>query len=98
MVVLKVLILPIVTRTIAIAMGANLEEQAFVFEYSLLPAAASALVMCYQLGAPPSMMPMLGGAYAIGKALSILLLVIFAALLTVRSEGTLDILISHFSQ
>jgi hypothetical protein len=56
----------------AIAFGLERHAAAFAFEYGLLPTAASAIVIVRQAGVESGTVLMLAGAYAIGKALAVL--------------------------
>ena len=100
-VVLKVLVLPNIISVLAIEFSVDSSSEQFSFEFGLVPAAASTMVMVGQFGANSpgtrhqELMLMLSGAYAIGRALSICLLFVFAALLTIPSGEPMRALITQ---
>ena len=100
-VVLKVLVLPNIISVLAIEFSVDSSSEQFSFEFGLVPAAASTMVMVGQFGANSpgtrhqELMLMLSGAYAIGRALSICLLFVFAALLTIPSGAPMRALITQ---
>jgi len=87
-VAVKVLLLPVTARLLALGFGVGEEQGSFAFEFGLLPTAAAAIIIVRQaVGEHHSeMVLLLAGAYAISKAASMLLLLIFAVLLTVPEE------------
>jgi hypothetical protein len=94
-VAVKVLVLPNIISVLAIEFSVDSSSEQFSFEFGLVPAAASTMVMVGQFGASQELMLMLSGAYAIGRALSIFLLFVFAALLTIPSGEPMRALITH---
>ena len=94
-VALKVLVLPNIISVLAIEFSVDSSSEQFSFEFGLVPAAASTMVMVGQFGASQELMLMLSGAYAIGRALSIFLLFVFAALLTIPSGEPMRALITQ---